>query len=406
MEASSHVVSREEFTTAIGDVSAKIEALVMTMPQLVQGTAPARGDGQESGSGRHTAPGGDRGRIDHAPNTGGVQDWPQRRSGSSVGDATRESAHGEQAAHHVNPLISRTPRLRQLNFDGREENWPMFQNDFLTQVHACGMMGCLKDSRDIQIHGMSDEEILEQGVQAHEMGRYMDLWVMLTGAITDITTKILVFSHRGPSAAWRALERNFSPLTGGEQISLIGKFFNAKQKTGQDPHAFYHQFNSIVTTLELAFDQPIPKMLVHARFLDALLPEYEIQKQQLLSQKSLETEEIMRVLRTRAGHLRIGVEEREKRGGGRAQHAFAAVSERGEARPRRRKKKPQRDDPDTALVTGSEAKCYVCGGKGHFIQQCPKQICQRCGVKGHHIKECEVEFAGAAVEWAVEVEPF
>ena len=82
------------------------------------------------------------------------------------------------------------------------------------------------------------------------------------------------------------------------------------------------------------------------------------------------------------------------------------MSERGEARPRRRKKKPQRDDPDTALVTGSEAKCYVCGGKGHFIQQCPKQICQRCGVKGHHIKECEVEFAGAAVEWAVEVEPF
>ena len=63
----------------------------------------------------------------------------------------------------------------------------------------------------------------------------------------------------------------------------------------------------------MAFDQPIPKMLVHARFLDALLPEYEIQKQQLLSQKSLETEEILRVLRTRAGHLKVGVEEK---GGG------------------------------------------------------------------------------------------
>ncbi|CAM9166226.1 unnamed protein product [Ascophyllum nodosum] len=51
-------------------------------------------------------------------------------------------------------------------------------------------------------------------------------------------------------------------------------------------------------------------MLVHARFLDALLPEYEIQKEQLLSQKSLETEEIMRVLRTRAGHLKVEVEEK------------------------------------------------------------------------------------------------
>ena len=149
----------------------------------------------------------------------------------------------------------------------------------------------------------------------------------------------------------------FSPLTGGEQISLIGKFFNAKQKTGQDPHAFSHQFNLTVTTLGLAFDQPIPKMLVHDRFLDALLPEYDIQKQQLLSQKSLETEEIMRVLRARAGHLTVGVEGREK--GGRPGHAFAAVGERGEVKQRRRKKKPQRDDPDTALAAGSDAKCYV-----------------------------------------------
>ena len=70
---------------------------------------------------------------------------------------------------------------------------------------------------------------------------------------------------------------DFSPLTGGEEIFLIGKLFTAKQEAGQDPHAFYQQFNSTVTSLEVVFDQPIPKMLVHARFLDALLPEYEIQ---------------------------------------------------------------------------------------------------------------------------------
>ena len=65
----------------------------------------------------------------------------------------------------------------------------------------------------------------------------------------------------------------------------------------------------------MAFDQPIPKTLVHARFLDALLPEYEIQKQQLLSQKSLETKKSLRVLRTRAGHMKVEVEEK---GGGEA----------------------------------------------------------------------------------------
>ena len=80
----------------------------------------------------------------------------------------------------------------------------------------------------------------------------------------------------------------------------------------------------------MAFDQPIPKMLVHARFLDALLPEYEIQKQQLLSQKSQETEEILRVLRTRAGHSKVGVKERGK--GGKPEHAFAAMGEKGEVK--------------------------------------------------------------------------
>ena len=243
-EGGTNVPSREEFNTAIGDLSAKLESLMMTMSQVVHRTAPAAtGDGGESRGGRHTAPGAEQQGLDQAPNTGGTLDLQRHReeSVSSVGDVSCESAHGELLAHHANPIniSSRTPRLRQLNFDGKEENWPMFKNDFLTQVHACGMMSSLKDSRDISVHGLADEDILDQGLQQHEIVRYKDLWVMLVEAITDNTTKMLVYSHKRPAAAWRALERNFSPLTGGEQISLIGKFFTAKQEAGQDPHAFY-----------------------------------------------------------------------------------------------------------------------------------------------------------------------
>ena len=80
------------------------------------------------------------------------------------------------------------------------------------------------------------------------------------------------------------------------------------------------------------------------------------------------------------------------------------MGEKGEVKQtRRKKKKPQREDPNTALVAGADAKDskrFVCGDKSHFIQQRPKQICQRCGRKGHHIKECtsKVEFFGAMVE--------
>ena len=46
MEASANV-TREEFNTAIGDISAKMETLMMTMSQLVYGTVPAAtGDGR------------------------------------------------------------------------------------------------------------------------------------------------------------------------------------------------------------------------------------------------------------------------------------------------------------------------------------------------------------------------
>ena len=56
-EGGSNVPSREEFNTATGDLSAKLESLMMTMSQVVHGTAPAAtGDGGESRGGRHTAP--------------------------------------------------------------------------------------------------------------------------------------------------------------------------------------------------------------------------------------------------------------------------------------------------------------------------------------------------------------
>ena len=226
MEASANV-TREEFNTAIGDISAKMETLMTTMSQLVQGAAPTAGGGRESRGGRHTAPGSDQGGLDHAPNTREAPSWQRHRAASSVGDASRESAH-----------------------------------------------------------------------------------------------------VRDPKTA-----------------TFLGAF------------RFFFK---------------------------------------LLSQKSLETEGIMRVLRTRAGHLKVGVEDRGKRG--KPEHAFAAMGGKGEVKQtRRKKKKPQRDDPDTALIAGSDAKCYVCGDKGHFIQQCPKQTCQKCGVKGHHIRKCKVEFVGAMV---------
>ena len=45
-EGGSNVPSREEFNTAIGDPSAKLESLMTTMSQVVHGTAPAAtGDG-------------------------------------------------------------------------------------------------------------------------------------------------------------------------------------------------------------------------------------------------------------------------------------------------------------------------------------------------------------------------
>ena len=79
---------REEFNTAISDLSAKLESLMMTLSQVVHGTAPAAtADGGESRGGRHTAPGAEQQGLDQAPNTGGTLDLQRHReeSASSVG---------------------------------------------------------------------------------------------------------------------------------------------------------------------------------------------------------------------------------------------------------------------------------------------------------------------------------
>lgn len=86
---------------------------------------------------------------------------------------------------------------------------------------------------------------------------------MLVEAINYNATKMMVFSHKGPAEAWRALEEHFAPLTGGEQISLIGKFFRMRQTVGQEPQSFYHQFNTTVTNLETVFEQPIPTICLY-----------------------------------------------------------------------------------------------------------------------------------------------
>ena len=80
---------------------------MMTMSQVVHGTAPdATGDGGESRGGRHNAPGAEQQGLDQAPNTGGTLDLERHReeSASSMGDVSRESAHGELLAHHANPI--------------------------------------------------------------------------------------------------------------------------------------------------------------------------------------------------------------------------------------------------------------------------------------------------------------
>ena len=62
--------------TAIGDLNAELEQLIMTMSRVVHGTAPAAtggGDREESRSGTHTAPGTGQRGLDREPNTEGQQ---------------------------------------------------------------------------------------------------------------------------------------------------------------------------------------------------------------------------------------------------------------------------------------------------------------------------------------------
>ncbi|CAB1100562.1 unnamed protein product [Ectocarpus sp. CCAP 1310/34] len=416
--------TRDEVKTAIdeavGDASTRLEkmmaekmegfmdALSRLVPETPPAAGTAAGGGGESREGMHASPG--AGREDQAPNTGrgvegargGLLGPVPQESTPSEGNVSRDGMNSEHRARYTTTSHARIPRLKQLNFDGHEKNWPMFQNEFTTQVQTCGMTRALTDSRDIVVQGVDDEGMVGQGVKFDEISMYRDLWGMLTGAISDNTTKMMVFGCKGPSAAWRALVETFSPLTGGEQISLMGKFFSARQEKKQDPPVFFQEFKSIVTSLEIAFDQPIPKMLVYTRFLDGLSIDFDVQKQQLLAQKTLDEEEILRVLRARSGQLKV--EETNGKSDRRAQHAFVAVAAKGKGK--RRSKLGRGGDEEACLANGKNSvKCYICDGD-HYVSECPEQRCQKCGGKGHNVKYCpsKYEKGGATAVCAVELD--
>ena len=102
-EGGPNVPSREEFNTAIGDLSAKLESLMMTMSQIVHGTAPAATcDGGESRGGRHTAPGAEQQGLDQAPNTEGQQVfclWRQEPFHPTMPQADLPGMWGEETPH-------------------------------------------------------------------------------------------------------------------------------------------------------------------------------------------------------------------------------------------------------------------------------------------------------------------
>ena len=117
----SNAPSREEFNTAIGDLSAKLESLMMTMSQLVHGTAPtATGDGGESRGEGHTAPGAEQERLDQAPNTGGASDLQRHRSASSVGVVSRERTASVLFAETRATSSNNAPSRSARNVGGRD----------------------------------------------------------------------------------------------------------------------------------------------------------------------------------------------------------------------------------------------------------------------------------------------
>lgn len=143
-------------------------------------------------------------------------------------------------------------------------------------------------------------------------------------------------------------------MTGGEQSLLVGKFFNAKQAVGEDPRIYWQKASATMTTPELVFEQPIPKLLVFARFPDGLFPEYDTQKQSLLVGIKVEHDDILRVLRTRFGILKAdGGKFREQR---RGHQAFTATQENsggakgGNCGPR--KKRQPTEKPRLTVAAG------------------------------------------------------
>ena len=226
----------------------------------------------------------------------------------------------------------------------------------------------------------------------------------MSSALKSEKDRNVLFRANSPGAAWRSLIDTYSLKTQGASLALLQKLDSVRIETNDDPTLKLLEMEDIARSLRSSHSQcqHLTESYVFEKFVNALLREYDIQKQMLEEREDGFTgEAIVSSVKKRFDSFAYKQLRRSKPKSGEDQ-AFAVTgggkNHPGRGGSRHGSRKPggsqggrgnsgsggrvysgegaSSGSSSAATAKSGGRTCWVCKSDQHYVRDCPKQICQ------------------------------
>ncbi|CAM9291870.1 unnamed protein product [Sphacelaria rigidula] len=302
-------------------------------------------------------------------------------------------------------------------YTGKEGDFERFRQSFITYARHLRLDWVF--TGDCELIHVGDPSVVIEELEA-QYGRdvvstNVRVWHLLSASLTEEVDQDILFRVHSPREAWDTLVETRSPKTQGARLALLSKIDNVTIAVDKDPIVQLVELESTARRLRCYEEfKHLNDSLILSKFLNALLPEYEVQRQMLEGVKGpLRREEVVSVVRGRfessafqkllekgsasngalVARGRLGKASGSRRGG-------RARGQRQDGDDGRGEGGPGGDDSDDTRSTASSSssddpprwRCHVCRKiVAHRARECPHRRCFRCGKKGHSAEKCKDE---------------
>ncbi|CAM9297568.1 unnamed protein product, partial [Sphacelaria rigidula] len=169
-------------------------------------------------------------------------------------------------------------------YTGKEGDFERFRQSFISYARHLRLDWVF--TGDCELIHVGDPSVAIEELEA-QYGRdvvstNVRAWHLLSASLTEEVDQDILFRVHSPREAWDALVEARSPKTQGARLALLSKIDNVTVAVDKDPIVQLVELESTARRLRCYEEfKHLNDSLILSKFLNALPPEYEIQRQML-----------------------------------------------------------------------------------------------------------------------------